>query len=141
MSNRIDLSTFRDALAELEGMYAYAVSPQIMADPALHGYLRTAVIKGFEYTYALSLKFMERFLEKRQPAQMFEKPITFHELLRSSLEHGLINGIEQWSEYRKKRNITSHGYNRSVAEDILMAVPGFIHEANFLLKSLESQET
>ena len=120
------------------------MSPEIMADPVMHGYLRTAVIKGFEFTYALSLKFMERFLEKRQPAEMVVKisdePITFHQLMRFALDYKLIHSIQQWSDYRKKRNITSHGYNQEVAEDILTMMSAFILEAEHLLKSLESQE-
>ena len=121
-------------------MYAHAMSPAVLSDPTMHGYMRTAVIKGFEYTYALAYNFVERFLEVRQPHLARERPITFNELLRSALDYKLITSLEAWNGYRKKRNITSHGYNASVAEDILSSIPAFIQEVHFLLNAMIQQE-
>lgn len=142
MSEKLDLTSLRDALTQLEKTYTQAMTPAVKSNADVFNVYRTATIKSFEYTYALSLKFMERFIEEKQPSEiaaaLSDAPITFHELLRFALDYNLISSIQRWSDYRKKRNVTSHGYNPAVAEDIISAVPDFIQEAKSLLAALES---
>lgn len=135
----INLSPFQDAFRELEKMYERARSPEIKADPELFSFMRTAVIKGFEYSYELSYKFMQRFLETYGPRKGVEEEYVFRELLAASHEYGLITGIEPWLHFRSKRNITSHTYNKSKADEVFKVIPDFLKEAGFLLKALENK--
>jgi len=136
----LDLTSFQDAVAQLEDMHSYAQSPAVKADLKLSTYMRTAVIKGFEYSYELAHKFMERFIETYGPRREPDMALTYRELLRHAHEYGLIANVNAWLLYREKRNVTSHGYNASKAEEIFAVIPDFLRDARFTLKAIAQRQ-
>ena len=136
MSGKLDLSPFRDALEELEKTYTRAMTPDIRADHEVYNVYRTAVVKGYEYTYSLSVKYIERFIEMQGTERITDDDINFRDLLRIALEYGIICDIDAWLDYRNNRNATSHGYQASIADRIFKAAPALIQDAHFTLSAI-----
>lgn len=98
--------------------------------------IRDAVIQRFEYTYSLSIKMLTRFLQ----SQAIDLPdsLTFNETIRKANQMGLLlSNLEKWTEYRQKRNLTSHTYEESVANSVVNVVKDFQQDAKFLLNKLK----
>ena len=66
--------------------------------------------------------------------------MTFNEIIRKASKLGLLkNDLEKWTEYRKKRNMTSHTYDEKIANQVVDIIPDFKQDAEFLYNSLESK--
>ena len=64
--------------------------------------------------------------------------MTFNETIRKANKFGLLkNNLEKWTEYRQKRNSTSHTYDERVAIEVVSVIPDFKNEAEFLLAQLK----
>jgi nucleotidyltransferase substrate binding protein (TIGR01987 family) len=100
-------------------------------------FVRDSVIQRFEYTYELSHKILKRFLEKYQFSSQEIEEMSFANIVRTANEKGiLLNDLEKWVIYRQRRNITSHIYDESKADAVILIVPDFLEEVEFLLEKL-----
>lgn len=128
----LDISSFEKALKSLDS---------ILNRYERDGYdidIRDAVIQRFEYTYSLAIKMITRFINMQSNEAL--PNMTFNETIRQANKLGLLkNDLIQWTEYRQKRNSTSHTYDETVANDVLAIIPSFKSEAEFLLKKLQEQ--
>lgn len=98
--------------------------------------IRDAMIKRFEYTYSLSLRFLNRFLKQMLPE--IEDNLTFNEIIRESNRFGLLKtNLEEWTLYRQKRNMSSDTYDEDEAKSLVVVIHNFRDEAHFLLKQLK----
>ena len=97
--------------------------------------VRDAVIQRFEYSFELSWKFMKRYL--KDFAGIEEHQIK--EIFRESAKIGLIDNPENWFDYYKARNLTSHTYNEETAEETFKYAQQFIHDATQFLANLKDQ--
>ena len=98
--------------------------------------IRDAMIKRFEYTYSLSLRFLNRFLKQMLPE--IEDNLTFNEIIRESNRFGLLKtNLEEWTLYRQKRNMSSHTYDEDGAKSLVVVIHNFRNEAHFLLEQLK----
>ncbi len=96
--------------------------------------LRDGVIQRFEYSHELALRMIKRALE-----MMFGESVDtmlYNDVLRSAAEHGLITDVEQWFEYRKQRNKTSHIYDEEVAMEVYSFAKPFLAHGHILLERL-----
>lgn len=97
--------------------------------------LRDAVIQRFEYTYSIALKIITRFIKSQSVDTLHE--LTFNETIRKANQLGLLKSdLIQWTEFRQKRNLTSHTYDEAVANDVLKIIPLFLDESKFILSKL-----
>lgn len=65
--------------------------------------------------------------------------INFSDLIRTANEYGLLKGNwKDWKIYRDMRSKTNHTYDRAIALEVVRGIPGFLNEAEFLLKKLGS---
>ena len=97
--------------------------------------LRDAVIQRFEYTYFIALKIITRFIKSQSVDTLHE--LTFNETIRKANQLGLLKSdLIQWTEFRQKRNLTSHTYDEAVANDVLKIIPLFLDESKFILSKL-----
>ena len=97
-------------------------------------YVRDSVIQRFEYTYALAVKFIQRYIELNIPNQEDLSTLTFNQLIRQANKMGiLLNNLDKWTIYRQKRNITSHTYDIKKAKEVISIVGDFIDEVDFLI--------
>lgn len=133
MSNQLDLTSLRDALASLRrGLARWQPNP---ADEEI----RDACIQRFEYCFELSWKMLKRRLELDLPDAASVDAMSYRELIRSGAERGLIADAAAWMLYRDKRNTTSHTYNAARAAEVAAVIPAFESHAQALLALLQSR--
>lgn len=99
--DRLDM--FETALSRLEEALSLAENEVV----------RDASIQRFEFTFELAWKSMrlwlrERGIDVRNP----------RDTLRAAFEQGLIEDAAEWSDLQEKRNLTSHTYDRELAETV-----------------------
>ena len=127
----MDISALQNTLKSLKDAYSEYNKTQ-------NEYVRDSVIQRFEYTYALAVKFIQRYIELNTPNQEDLSTLTFNQLIRQANEMGiLLNDLEQWIIYRQKRNITSHTYNIEKAKEVISIVGKFIEEIEYLITKLK----
>lgn len=127
----MDISALQNALKSLKDAYSEYNKTE-------NEYVRDSVIQRFEYTYALAIKFIQRYIELNIPNQEDLSTLTFNQLIRQANEMGiLLNDLEQWIIYRQKRNITSHTYNIEKAKEVISIVGKFIEEIEYLITKLK----
>ncbi len=135
----LDLSSFKKAVSSLERAVNVASSREKMAelDADQKDTIRAGVIQNFEFTYELCWKMLKRRLEIDHPNPSEIDQMSFQGLLREGGERGLIEDVEKWMEYREKRNITAHTYDRRKAESVYKTAVEFVEDAKKLLLALE----
>ena len=101
--------------------------------------VRDGCIQRFEYSYELSIKFIKRYLEQESAITEKIDQLNFRDLLRIAGEIGLIQQVPLWFTFREARNNTSHAYNESKAKEVLLIVPVFLNEAEFLVAELQKR--
>src|SRR5436305_14256680 len=74
---------------------------------ARNDYEKAGAIQAFEVSYELAKNTIRKLLVMR--AQ--EVPITPKEVFRLAALEGLISDAEEWFNFAKKRNLTSHTYD------------------------------
>jgi nucleotidyltransferase substrate binding protein (TIGR01987 family) len=74
------------------------------------------LIQAFEYTHELAWNVLKDFLEHKHGIYNLygSKDTT-----RQAFKYGLIKNGEIWMSMIKSRNLTSHTYNSSIAQDIV----------------------
>jgi len=63
--------------------------------------------------------------------------LDYKALIREAAKFQLITHPENWFEYRRKRNLTSHTYNENTAEDVALSALHFLQDAQDLLTCLQ----
>ena len=115
------LEEFRTALDRLQEARDLLKShPQ----PGLREALRDSLIQRFEFCYELAWKAAKLWLESKNLHHNNPKDV-----LREALKQGLIEDGNGWSELQQNRNLTSHTYDRKLAEN----VAAFVERKAFIL--------
>jgi nucleotidyltransferase substrate binding protein (TIGR01987 family) len=130
----LDFTPLRNAIDRLdEGLRRHLSEPDDVQ-------IRDGLIKRFEFTYDMSHKSLRRAIEAASANPEEVDQMTFPTLIRTAFEQGLVAGDwNDWQEYRKMRNITSHTYDEAKAREVSAAIPGFLAEAIGLLANLEKR--
>lgn len=125
----IDISALKTALATYDEIIARY--DRESNDDAI----RDALIQRFEYTYSLTVKILMRYVKEALPQSPDE--LTFNETIRSANKLGLLlSNLEKWSNYRQKRNLSSHTYNLDVAMQIVKITKDFQCEVHYLIDKI-----
>jgi len=98
------------------------------------------LIQSFEYTHELAWNTLKDFLENKGVQPLYGSKDT----TREAFKRELIEEGDVWMQMIKSRNLTSHTYNREIAEEIALAIRQHYHAAfRKLLETLEpfSRET
>lgn len=136
----MDLSSFEKAINRLERSLEYYHSQAAQQDSELALQFMAATIQAFEFTYEICIKFLRRYLAISEPSAEVIVEMSFPNLVRTGSEKGLLlNDWSVWKIYRDKRNITSHTYDEKKASDVMQAIPGFLHDARYLLHALQQR--
>lgn len=131
----LDLSALGEALAALDKSLGY-LHGELANDPDLREQFRAASIQGFEFTYEVAFKMLKRQLEAMAGSPSEVDTMTFVQIIRAGADAGLVPDVGRFRDYRDKRNITSHSYDRQKAEEIVAVLPAFASDARFLLAEL-----
>lgn len=116
--NTLDLTSIKDALAQLKTSLAFCSSELAKSDSAIFQQFRSAAIQAFELNYELAHKYVRKQLISLEASPSEIAEMSFNDLIRQAALRGLIRSPEKWFEFRQKRNATSHTYNESKAEAI-----------------------
>lgn len=136
----LDITSFRNAISQLEKAIGYSQSSIADGDPGLQEQLRNSVIQCFEFTYELSHKMLKRYLEQTSASAEEIDGATFQDLIRTGSEKALLRSDwRQWRQYRAARNDSSHTYDKEKAEAVAAIAPDFLEEAKFLADRISHQ--
>lgn len=91
---------------------------EIMNEKLLSNLEKQGIIQSFEYTHELAWKTLKDFLLSRGTVDLFGS----RDVVRESFQLGLIENGEIWMEMIKSRNLTSHTYNETTADEIITLI-------------------
>ena len=66
--------------------------------------------------------------------------LDYKSLIREGAKFKLIESPDAWFAYRRQRNLTSHSYDESVAEQVAKNAIEFLEDARQLLLALQKNE-
>lgn len=128
----LDVTVLENALATLkESMRIY----QTDLDETMRKIVADSCIQRYEYTVEISWKMMKRFLKKEYGKSDTE--LTVNNIFRFMAGYGLIENWESWKSYWAHRNDTSHEYNPEKARELILIIPDFISDVEYLLDSFK----
>ena len=136
-SFRLDFTPLQNALRQLEKSLEYYHSPAAQKDEGLRDQFRAAAIQGFEFTFEICWKFIQRWLKVNRASVEAGDLRTRKELFRMAAHEKLIRDPLLWFEYSDARNLTSHTYSQPTAERVFQTVVRFLPDAKYLLQQLE----
>ena len=119
-------NNYQSALSSLEEGILLAKSRQL-SDLEKQG-----VIQGFEFTHELFWKTVKDFLEFTGNIKIFGSK----DATKEAFSQGLISNGDNWMKMIESRNLTSHTYNKAIANDIVSNTIEIYYE---LFKQFESK--
>lgn len=76
-------------------------------------FIRDSVIQRFEFCWELAWKALKLRLE-----QLGVEALNPRDAFREALAQGLIHDGNAWTEVQRKRNLTSHTYDETLADEV-----------------------
>ncbi len=76
------------------------------------------IIQAFEYTHELAWNVLKDFLEEQGVRDLYGSK----DSSREAFKRGLIENGDSWMDMVQSRNLTSHTYNRDIAQKIVQAI-------------------
>ena len=127
----IDLTSLESVTVRLaEALQDYGKTPDNL-------YILDSVIKRFELSYIVSVRFIQRYLED-YVAVPPESDASFRDIIEMANKYDLTRATgADWIEYRKARNQTAHTYREEIARGLVDEARSFLPVAIFLLDSLK----
>lgn len=107
-------SNFRRALSQLTKFIDKGASDQ------LNELEQIGLIKAFEFTHELAWNVMKDYFEYQGNTSITGS----RDAMREAYQHNLISSGEKWMDMIKSRNMSSHTYNHSTADEIAKQVTG-----------------
>lgn len=136
----LDFTSLESAIAQMKNILVIYNDEIYDDDLQLRKYLRTATIKYFEYTYAISLKMIKMYMEMSSADPDEVHDMTFNNLIREAFGADLVmSDVTVWREYRKQRGTTSHTYDEAKAQEVFEMIPDFLKESQYILASLREK--
>ncbi|MDJ0625196.1 MAG: HI0074 family nucleotidyltransferase substrate-binding subunit [Candidatus Caenarcaniphilales bacterium] len=120
------LVTFEQALETLSEAFVQNPS-QLEIDGA---------IQRFEYCFELSWKTLKLVLNRRGITEKINSPKSCFQ--RSFLD-GLIENEEAWLKMLQGRNLSTHTYNKQIADEIYISLPQYYELMKVLLRKLKAE--
>lgn len=136
----LELSRLKKATTSLELLLSRVQNSDLMGslDEVSRYGLRAGVILNFEFTYELCWKSLKRWLEENI-GSTYVDGVTRRELFRYGAENRLIDDVDLWMDFHRSRNMASHTYDVSVADDVFESAALFSKEAVRFLAALEAR--
>jgi nucleotidyltransferase substrate binding protein (TIGR01987 family) len=137
----LDLTTLRNATAQLRDALRYARGDLARGDPALAVHLRAGAIQAFEFTYELAFKTLRRYLRLTEADPSAVDELDFNGVIRRAYGLGLLSAeLSIWQGFRQSRGTTNHAYDEAKAETVFNAIPSFLAEVAFMTARLDERE-
>lgn len=139
---KLDLMSLEKAIVQLADALDTYHDEVTQKNPKYKKHMRSAVIQSFEFTYELTLKMIKRYLGLAlfNPAEVAS--MNFKDIIREAYKKDLVRSdVSVWDQYRENRGITSHTYDEEKAQDVFEAASAFLHEAQYVLSSLQNVQS
>ncbi|MBJ7532957.1 nucleotidyltransferase substrate binding protein [Rhodomicrobium vannielii ATCC 17100] len=137
----LELEPLRKAIAQLEAALDFLHSDLPKREPQLKVHLQAATIQAFEFVYELTYKMLRRFLTATEPNAAEMEKMSFQSIIRLAFDRGLVEAeLAQWLVFREYRGTTSHTYDENKAAKVLLAIPAFLKEAQFVFAELQRRQ-
>jgi nucleotidyltransferase substrate binding protein (TIGR01987 family) len=130
---KLDVTKLEKAINSFENAIKASEDIEKSSQKYIKDTIRAGLIQNFEFTYELSWKFMQRYLEMNN---QIDKTIPKKQLFREAFENGLIEHPENWFKYHEARNKTSHMYSEESSDIVYTLSKDFINDVNELLNNL-----
>ena len=135
----IDLSSLQKAIKKLTTNNRLLSQADPLQQETKEAY-EDACIQAFEYTYELCHKMLKRCLEQSEASIEVVDQLSFPDLIRKGAEKGLVlHSWDKWTLYRLARNKTSHTYDSDAAREVLVIIPDFLEEANYMFEQINKR--
>lgn len=111
----------------------------IVVDSPLTGLqetLRAGVIQQFEVAYEQCWKLLQRWIKENVDLEQAQHPRTRKDLFRLAAQHNLIDDPVPWFTFADARNLTSHTYDETTAQQVFATAQDFLPHAQSLLRCL-----
>lgn len=125
MANSTSFKPTEDALKQLQKALAIVTPSELERD---------GTIQRFEYCYELLWKLAQRVLKDNEVSAEAPRSV-FRELGRL----GWIDNVEEWFEFQKSRNQTSHEYGEKLAQQSYLLAQKFLPLAVSLFDILKGK--
>nr|WP_314740453.1 HI0074 family nucleotidyltransferase substrate-binding subunit [uncultured Haemophilus sp.] len=127
-------NSLEETLKSIENQEWFNAQQPIIQDTLIAG-----AIQKVEFVYELDIKMLKRQLKRIASNDLDIDSAEFRDVLRLSVQYGLIERMEDWLDYRKMRNITSHTYDESKAQQVYNGISDFLESSRFLLNQLKQR--
>jgi nucleotidyltransferase substrate binding protein (TIGR01987 family) len=97
--------------------------------------VRDSVIQRFEFTVELSWKVLQRYLKASGISETLSPKNTF----REAAKLGIVTDAEAWLRFVDARNLSSHTYKESLAEEVYASARAIPPYADELIQSFERE--
>ena len=134
----LELGSLEKAIGALERSLRVVGEQAGGTDDDLVDTLRAGVVQNFEVTYEQTWKMMKRWLEANAGSLEVDG-VTRRQLFRLCAENRLIDEVDQWMEFHKARNETSHTYSTEIAAEVFEVASGFLPAAQEVLSRIASR--
>ena len=91
-----------------------------------------ATIKRFEFTFELSWKCLKQYFQEQGIIVNYPK-----EIIKEAFATGLINDEQLWLQMLNDRNMTSHTYNRQLADQIHHHIKQYVPRVGSFVKQTD----
>jgi nucleotidyltransferase substrate binding protein (TIGR01987 family) len=126
---------FRKVLSWLSDTLTYYFENPDKLDEEFLEQLRDALIKRFEYSIDVFVKYLRLYLIQHHG----EEPTSPKSTIRKAFETGLLSDEETTTilDMIDSRNLTSHAYNKDLAEQISEEIPGYYEVMKMVVGRIE----
>ena len=115
-----------------------AAAADLAEQRALSELERQGLIQAFEFTHELAWNTLKDFLESRGATGF----IGSKDVTREAFSKGLIENGEEWMAMIQSRNLTSHTYNETTADEIATAIlDSFVAQFDRFREQFAERET
>ena len=108
---------------------------KINIDSPLVEYIEDSCIKRFEYTLETAWKLVKKVLIQKYGKT--EQELSMNNIFRFMQGYGYAEDWERWRNYYQKRNETAQEYNLVKSRALLILIPDFIKDIEFLTAKLK----
>ncbi len=128
----LSISNLEEAYNTLNSCYK---DYKINIDSPLVEYIEDSCIKRFEYTLETAWKLVKKVLIQKYGKN--EQELSMNNIFRFMQGYGYAEDWERWRNYYQKRNETAQEYNLVKSRALLILIPDFIKDIEFLTAKLK----
>lgn len=137
---KLELNSLTKAISTLDrilGIYPIVLQKPVENSVEIEA-IQSGVIQRFEVAYEQCWKFMKRWIEENVGSQEVDG-VPRRELFRIGAENHLINSVDEWMEFHKAGNLTSHTYDEDNAKYVFSIALLFLPKAKLFLQNLDQR--